>query len=184
MVFQPWVFLSGCSYNLHQSHSWSVNLHIAWEAKPRANKAWKYWLLVVDVLLLWGLCLQRFYCVNQTVKAEIKTYWIVFVFKLIHQCLSVSAGTAGANTTGGLLGPNQSHPQWHQLNWHQPASRDMIPLNENCLQFHSPLLFLITGPNNIIDPTLPSKSPPPSPITTTEEEFGGTDLAWGAFCVH
>lgn len=40
----------------------------------------------------------------------------------------VLTGSVGANPSGWIAGTNPNHPEWHQINWHQPASGDMMPL--------------------------------------------------------
>lgn len=44
-------------------------------------------------------------------------------------CL-VLTGSVGANPSCWIVGTNSNHPEWHQINWHQPASGDMMSLSQ------------------------------------------------------
>lgn len=111
---------------------------------------------------------------------------------LTGRCVSISAGTVRANTTGRVPGSDQTYPQWHQFDGHQPASRDMMPLikkkKQNCLQFHSPFSLSVTGPCNVM--THPHPRPfqaPSSPqlLWKSSEGQGPTSCEeLRAFCVY
>lgn len=73
--------------------------------------------------------------------------------KVTSACV-VLTGSVGANPTGWIIGTNPNHPEWHQINWHQPASGDMMSLRPPLppvydLRFYDPLA------GNVVNLTLP-----------------------------
>lgn len=81
-------------------------------------------------------------CHLSSAKTLITSFW-----KVTSACV-VFTGSVGANPSGGITGTNQNHPERHQTNWHQPASRDMMSLSPS-----AHCLWTLAG--NVLNPTAP-----------------------------